>query len=565
MVARRPVSFPTAGLFLLLDLLAPDTSRPDNTIGLFLNTPGAFVGYTLFEGFQWPDTYLIDNDGMLVHFWQNQYDPGAMSYLLENGHLLRLANPGSPWFQQPGGSGTVEEKDWEGNLLWRFVYANSQHRAHHDLAALPNGNVLLVAWELKTFSQAVAAGRNPSLLIHGELWPEHVVEVQPVLPDSGVIVWQWHVWDHLIQDYDSTKANWGVVEDHPELIDVNFVNGGPGGRDMLHANSIAYNADLDQIILSLNTWSEIWIIDHGTTTAEAAGHTGGSAGMGGDILWRWGNPQAYRRGGAAERRLYRQHDAHWIGTGLVGEGHVLVFNNGWERPEGQYSSVEEIETTVDSTGAYPQPPPGMPHEPADAVWTYVADPPGNLYSGVMSGAQRLPNANTLICEAAPSGTFQEIDPSETLVWLYVNPVGGDGPMTQGDPPSGNATFRVNRYAPDFPGLVGRDLTPMGPVELPQVTGTGTPFAVAGYSLRQNFPNPVGPSATTIDFSLHEAGHVLLEVFDVGGRRVATLVDGPVGAGEHRCSWNADGVASGVYTCRLSVGSGTVSRKVTVVR
>jgi len=560
---HRPIASIAVAL-LLPALLVPAPARADNTIGLFLNAPGAFDGYTLFEGFQWTDTYLINNEGLLCHMWQNDYDPGAMSYLLENGHLLRCANPGSPWFQQPGGSGTVEDWDWDGNLLWRFTYADSLPRHHHDLEALPDGNVLLIAWELKTSAEAIAAGRNPALLPHGELWPEHIVEVQPVLPDSGVIVWEWHAWDHMIQDYDSTKANWGVVEDHPELIDINFVNGGTGGRDMFHANSIAYNADLDQIVISLNSWSEVWIIDHGTTTAEAAGHTGGLRGMGGDLLWRWGNPQAYRRGGAAERRLYRQHDAHWIGAGLAGEGHLLIFNNGWQRPEGQYSSADEVQTPVDSTGAYPQPSPGMPHGPADALWTYTATPPESLFAAAMGGVQRLPNGNTLICESTPSGTFHEIDPSDTEVWLYVNPVGGDGPLVQGQPPTGNAAFRVRRYASDYPGFDGRDLTPGGVIELPPGTGVGMPLAASGFSLRQNFPNPVRPS-TTIGFSLREAGRVSLEVFDVGGRRVATLVDERLGSGEHRCSWSADGVASGVYTYRLRVGAESVARKMTVVR
>ena len=76
------------------------------------------------------------------------------------------------------------------------------------------------------------------------LWPEHIVEVDT---DTDSIVWEWHTWDHLIQDYDSTKSNFGIIAEHPERININFPQGGPlsHGGDWLHINSIDYNADLD--------------------------------------------------------------------------------------------------------------------------------------------------------------------------------------------------------------------------------------------------------------------------------------------------------------------------------
>ncbi|NNE44241.1 MAG: T9SS type A sorting domain-containing protein, partial [Gemmatimonadetes bacterium] len=458
----------------------------------------------------------------------------------------------------------VQRLDWDGNLLWEYVYSDSTKRHHHDIAALPNGNVLVLAWELKSTTEAIAQGRDPLLLFQQELWPEHIVEVQPVLPDSGVIVWEWHVWDHLVQDYDSTRANFGVVADHPELIDINFLNGGLSVADWLHANAIAYNEELDQIAISLNSWSEVWIIDHSTTTAEAAGHTGGNSGKGGDLLYRWGNPEAYDRGTATERKLYRQHDVQWIPEGSPGAGNLLVFNNGWERPEGAYSSVEEIQTPVDSLGNYAPLAPGVPHGPASTVWTYTATPPESLYASFISGAQRLPNGNTLICEGAPSGTLQEVDPSDSLVWIYVNPVNSGGPMVQGTVPTGNLTFRTIRYAPEFPGLAGRDLTPGLPVELPAGTGVNL-FAEAGtLALRQNYPNPA-VSSTRIAFSLAAEGEAVLEVFDVGGRRVATLVDGRLPAGDHVYAWRPEALASGVYHYRLQVGGESVTRRMVVLR
>lgn len=78
-------------------------------------------------------------------------------------------------------------------------------------------------------------------------------------------------------------------------------------------------------------------------------------------------------------------------------------------------------------------------------------------------------------------------------------------------------------------------------------------------LNQNFPNPFNP-ATTVVYSVPETGPVHLDVFDVRGRHVATLVNGTVAAGEHRVRWNGRTgsgfpAASGVYLYRLSTSSG----------
>ena len=115
----------------------------------------------------------------------------------------------------------------------------------------------------------------------------------------------------------------------------------------MHVNAVAYNADLDQIALSSPNFSEIWIIDHSTTTEEAKGHTGGRWGKGGDILYRWGNPRAYKNGTSRDQRLFFQHNIQWIPRGLPGEGHLLVFNNGGGRKPEEYSSVDEFVPPTD--------------------------------------------------------------------------------------------------------------------------------------------------------------------------------------------------------------------------
>ena len=216
---------------------------------------------------------------------------------------------------------------------------------------MPNGNVLLIAWESKSRVEAIAAGRDPEKLTDEFLWPETIIEIQPDGKTGGKAVWSWKLWDHLVQSYDRSKANFGNPADHPERVDLNYIR--RGNADWIHMNSVDYNAELDQIVLSARWFDEIWIIDHGTSTKEAAGHSGGRRGKGGDLLYRWGNPYAYSAGLPEQRVLFAQHDARWIGAGLPGAGNLLLFNNGTERDDSRaYSSVDELVPPLLEDGTY---------------------------------------------------------------------------------------------------------------------------------------------------------------------------------------------------------------------
>jgi hypothetical protein len=237
-----------------------------------------------------------------------------------------------------------------------------------------------------------------------------------------------------------------------------------GVGDWMHSNSIDYNPTLDQIILSVRSFDEVWVIDHSTTTKEAASHTGGRSGRGGDLLYRWGNPMAYRAGTISERRLFKQHDAHWIPAGLPGAGNILVFSNGVDRPTGAYSSVEELVLpTPDSSGNYLMT--GATWGPSAATWTYTAPNPPDFFSQFVSGAQRLQNGNTLVC-GGWIGLTREVTPQGTPVWEYVNPTSALGTAIQGSATSAGASgvFRAPHYAPDYPAFNNRTLTPREPLE-----------------------------------------------------------------------------------------------------
>jgi hypothetical protein len=426
---------------------AVESSRPS---GLLLDDPRAFQGYTLIAPMTSRNTQLIDMQGKIVRSWESQYPPAHSAYLLENGHLLRTCDLGTETrsFGAPtGAGGRVQEFDWDGQLVWEFKLSNERQLPHHDVAKLPNGNVLMIVWDKKTAQEAIAAGRRPDSV--GEfLLPDTVVEVKPTGKSTGDVVWEWHVWDHLVQDFDKSKPNFGKTADHPELVDINYgqdtlapILATPGGLDKLksigyvgagtsaaamsrvtpdwtHFNAVAYNPDLDQIVVTVHSFSEFWVIDHGTTTTEAAGHVGGKSGKGGDILYRWGNPRAYGTGTKADQRLFAPHDAHWIARGLPGEGHFLVFNNGTNRPGGNHSSVDEIESPADANGCYHFKP-GVAFGPERPVWSYTAPDKAEFYSILISGAQRLPNGNTLVCSGADGLVF-EVNAAKEVVWKYAN-------------------------------------------------------------------------------------------------------------------------------------------------
>lgn len=397
----------------------------------------SFEGYTLFGPEYSQYIYLIDMDGKIVHYWKSDFIQGFGTYLLENGNLYRLDLPGdNPTFRSGGIAGRVELFDVDSNLLWEFEYFNEEHCSHHDIKPLPNGNILLIAWEYKTREEAIALGRNPARLKSNALWPDHIIEVRPIGSSGAEIVWEWHVWDHIIQDYDHTKENYGVIEDHPELIDINYGN---MDSDWNHINAIDYNEELDQILLSVHNFNEIWIIDHSTTTKEAVGHTGGNSGKGGDLLYRWGNPQAYRSGTVKDQKLFGQHGANWIESGCPGEGNILVFNNGG-RNRG-YSTVDEIVPPVDNNGNY-QKISGKPYGPDEQIWVYTSETPTDLFSTILSSAQRLPNGNTLICSAM-QGLFIEVTTGGDIVWQYHNIL---------PTPMANAVAKVQRYPKNYSGI-----------------------------------------------------------------------------------------------------------------
>ncbi|MEM6966343.1 MAG: aryl-sulfate sulfotransferase [Bacteroidota bacterium] len=514
---QKIFTFLTLCIFLQQNIYA-------QTVGLLLSDSAAYNGYTLFAPANTTNTYLIDNCGLVVKEWKQSNDfPGASAYLLENGNLLRTARIGSN-FSAGGTGGRLQIFNWEDTTIWQYDYSDPNYHHHHDVAPMPNGNILVMAWDRKTKLEATVAGRDTNF-ISNEVWSERIVEIKPISSNSAEIVWEWYLWDHLIQDFDSTRSNYGVVADHPELMDVNAALNPTGdNKDWIHLNSIQYNENLDQIILSSRHLNEIYIIDHSTTTAEAATHQGGNAGKGGDILFRWGNPLMYQRGTIDDQQFFGQHDARWIPDGHPQAGNIMVFNNGLGRPGGSYSSVDVIVPPLDANNTYTIGA-DTPFGPEDLLWTYEYDPPQEMYSPNISGAQRLPNGNTLVCEGR-RGNFYEVTLDGDIIWHYKMPIGSNGPVAQGTILTNASIFRATRYGTDYPAFDGKDLTPGLPVELDPIPSdckiTAPPVSTSTVAQLQGVKINNNPFTEYLSISNLTDEVITIRVFDVVGRLLAAL-------------------------------------------
>ena len=356
--------------------------------------------YTLVAPKNSTSATLIDTSSATYHTWSGMTGQTAYSnYLLPGGTLLRTVKVTNQVFTGGGMHGRVQKVSYAGTLLWDYTYSSTTYCAHHDICCLPNGNVMFIAYELKSQAQVTAAGCNYT----GTMWPDHIIEVQPTGAATGTIVWEWHLWDHLCQDDNPSGGNYVTsVNDHPELYDVNYAP----QKEIWHTNGIDYNPVLDQIVISAHFANEFFVIDHSTTTAEAAGHTGGRGGRGGDFLYRWGNFAAYGETGTFFNVL---HDAHWVPEDCPDAGNICAFHN------------KGISNTISSVDQFLPPYSGFNYAyTPNTAWapaTYanrITCVSGTSNEG---NAQQLPNGNTLYCLAL-SGNIVEVNAAGTTLWSY---------------------------------------------------------------------------------------------------------------------------------------------------
>lgn len=523
-------------------------------------------GLTLVANQNSTTAKLVDTAGTIV----KTYSPGTGStgysaYLEPGGTMVRSIKISNSTFNGGGACGAIQKVDYNNNVIWSYTVSSSTQYSHHDHCVMPNGNVLIISYELKTQAELAAAGGTNTALT--TIWPEKVIEVQPTGATTGNIVWEWHVWNHLVQNINSSKSNYQTsIVNHPELLNINYKS----TKDWLHMNGIDYNPILDQIVVSSHNLNEWYIIDHSTTTAEAAGHTGGNSGKGGDFLFRWGNPTAY--GASGSTVLNVTHDSHWVPEGVTGAGDLVGYNNAAITSPTQKSAIDRITPpranynyTINTGSAF---------TPA----TYNSRLACTAYNSNMGSSEQYPNGNQMVC-LATSGTIYEVNAAGATLWTYS---------------AGGTTSQAHRYsqcyinntAPPIPtitvnssdlqstsattyqwylngdlinGATSQNFTPTQSgiyvVRTTDVNGCVYRYS-AGYSYSistdiNNFETKnvsIYPNPTTgivdVDFNYQNFNSVRINVYDMYGKTVMTSAD----------NWRLDlsSLPNGMYTLAISL-------------
>lgn len=346
---------------------------------------------------------LVDTNGTVFKTWTLSSSTAYSAYLLPGDTILQTVRYQSGNIGMGGITGKVRKVDWNGTTVWEYAVSTSTTQMHHDVCAMPNGNVLLIVYESKSASPTTV-GSSSTMTV----WSEKVMEVHPTGPTTGTVVWEWHLWDHLCQSaYPSVTSTYVTnVSEHPERFNVNYNL----KQDWFHMNGIDYNPQLDQIVLSSHEMDEVYVIDHSTTTAEAATHAGGNSGKGGDFLYRWGNPASYGLSSTGNNSGFNViHDAHWVpSTNALYPNYLCAYNNNsggsvkvalWNPPYNGYNYTYTAGSIVGPTSVIN---PTIP--------SFSAQDMGN--------SQQLDNGNELVCN--PGGSVYEVSPSGTTLQTISN-------------------------------------------------------------------------------------------------------------------------------------------------
>ncbi|MDI1355407.1 MAG: aryl-sulfate sulfotransferase [bacterium] len=435
-------------------------------------------GLTLYSVSNANTALLVDTNNVTVKTWSGlSGGTGYSSYLEPGGTLVRSVTVPNTTFMGGGACGRIQKVNYSGAITWDFTYSSNTYYTHHDHCVLPNGNVLLISYELKTNAELAAAGGTANL---ASMWPDKIIEVQPTGASTGSIVWEWHSWDHLVQNVDPLKANYqSSIVNHPELLNINYVP----SKDWLHCNGLDYNPMLDQITLSSHFMNEFYVLDHSTTSAQAASHTGGNAGKGGDFLYRWGNPAAYQ---AAGTKIFNVvHDAHWIPEGHPNAGRLVGFNN-----QGVSLTASSIDQIMPPRNNYNYTiTPGAGYQPS----SYLQRLSGFGYSSNEGNSEQYPNGNQLVCVAI-AGKIYELNPTGTPIFTIT---------------TGSKTAQAHRYSTCY-------INNPAPVQ-PSISATGSDLVSTSASTYQWYYNGnLMPAATSQNFTPIGNGMYVVRTTDANG-------------------------------------------------
>jgi hypothetical protein len=346
-----------------LDLAETNIEDGERSGVVFHNPERAFDGYNLYVSRILGEAALLAMEGRVVHSWTCAPNKSRGSFhhvvMLEDGSLLVIME-----YKQ------IHRIDWDSNLIWQ-----TNLRAHHDVAPLPDGSLYVISRSLKKHRDYLIWFAN---LVHLDdrglqldSWSsyDHLEELVEVLDTSSFL-------DTVLDSIEAGKRPQGRVA---EELDLGKSNARVKKLDYFHMNTVNLLPETPlgivdsrfragNLLVCFRNVNQIAVLERGTFRP----------------LWAWG-----------EGQLEWPHHPT-----MLENGHILIFDNGVDR---EYSRVVELDVLDESI-----------------VWEYKADPPEDFYSAGRGSAQRLPNGNTLICES-DNGRVFEVGRRGGVVWTWLNP------------------------------------------------------------------------------------------------------------------------------------------------
>jgi hypothetical protein len=374
-------------------------------------------GFTVLSILDTRAVMVIDMNGNVVRRWDDlNVSGGGPARILPGGIIVSSAGANPPHQESTG----LVQRDFDGNEMWRFdrneqITAENgatvwSARQHHD-------------WQRSDFPagyyspQFTPAAENATTLLL-----THTNHVNPAVTDrvieddrlveinwQGDIQWEWLASDHIDE--------LGFDEAGREAIrSAALYSEARGSFDWLHANSAHYVGPNkwfdagderfapDNVIISSRESSLVFIINRD-----------------GNVVWKLGPDFSRSEAELKIGQIIGQHHAHFIPPGLPGAGNVIIFDNGGSSGYGDSGAMGRMYQRANSRVLEIDP------VTLEVVWSYNA---ANFFSTNISGAQRLPNGNTLITEGAPGRVF-EVTPGREIVWEYMNAPGEVGRRSNG--------------------------------------------------------------------------------------------------------------------------------------
>ncbi|MGH9236519.1 MAG: aryl-sulfate sulfotransferase [Vicinamibacterales bacterium] len=435
----RPIYALTAFVTVLLSVLTQAGPSVFPTGTTIYDPARAWSGFTVLSPLQTQAAVVIDMNGKVVKQWDGlNNSAGGPSRVLPNGDVIAAAGA------RPGRQESLElvQRDFAGNVVWRLDRneeiptsdgkTQQSLRQHHD-------------WQREDFPAGyyspdftpARSGSNTLVLTHTDrrvpgiadvlLQDDRIIEVSP----KGEIVWQWSAGDHIDElGFDAraresirgaraggAAGRAGAGRGAPAPADGagrlgagRGAGAAPAAFDWLHLNSATY--------LGPNRWFDAGdkrFAPNNVIVSSREASLLAIIARDGSIVWRLGPNFLESDATRAIGQIIGQHHAHFIPKGLPGAGHLLVFDNGGSSGYGEPSGIAPRGTGVYARATSRV----LEIDPVTLalVWSYTAG--AQFFSTNISGAQRLPNGNTLITEGAGGRVF-EVTSDRQIVWEFMN-------------------------------------------------------------------------------------------------------------------------------------------------